>query len=91
MGAHPATPTPATLPHIQPLTYQPAPHSQYLQDATDKLINEDLNGEELQTSEELQIPVYHTKDGMSNSWLRYSLTQLPFQALTSENVMAPSR
>ncbi len=63
-------------------------HSQYLQDATDKVINEDLNGEELWTSEGLQIPVYHTEDGMSNSWLPYSSTQSPFQALTSENVMA---
>ncbi|KAI9439787.1 fatty acid synthase [Lactarius indigo] len=38
-------------------------HSQYLQGAADKLIDEDLHGEELWTPEELQIPVYHTEDG----------------------------
>jgi fatty acid synthase subunit beta len=38
-------------------------HSQYLQDAADKVINQDLNGEELWTAEGLQIPVYHTEDG----------------------------
>jgi fatty acid synthase subunit alpha len=42
-------------------------HSQYLRDATDKVIFEDLNGEELWTSEGLQIPVYHTEDGTSNN------------------------
>jgi fatty acid synthase subunit alpha, fungi type len=51
-------------------------HSQYLQDATDKVIDEDLNGEELWTSEGLQIPVYHTEDGMSSNVLFCSSIQL---------------
>ena len=34
-------------------------HSQYLQDAADNVIYQDLNGEELWTTEGLQIPVYH--------------------------------
>jgi len=42
--------------------------------AMDKVINKDLNGEELWTSEGLQIPVYHAEDGMSNSCLPYSST-----------------
>jgi fatty acid synthase subunit alpha, fungi type len=40
-------------------------HSQYLRDATDKIVNDDLNGEELWTPEGLHIPVYHTEDGRS--------------------------
>jgi len=38
-------------------------HSQYLQDATDKAIYQDLSGEELWIAEGLQIPVYHTENG----------------------------
>ena len=38
-------------------------HSQYLQGAADKVVDEDLRGEELWTPEGLQIPVYHTEDG----------------------------
>jgi len=38
-------------------------HSQYLRDAADKVIHQDLNGEELWTAEGLQIPVYHTENG----------------------------
>jgi fatty acid synthase subunit alpha len=38
-------------------------HSQYLWDAADKVIYQDLNGEELWTVEGLQIPVYHTENG----------------------------
>ena len=38
-------------------------HSQHLRDAADKVISQDLNGEELWTAEGLQIPVYHTEDG----------------------------
>jgi len=38
-------------------------HSQYLRDAADKVIYQDLNGEELWTAEGLQIPVYHTENG----------------------------
>jgi hypothetical protein len=38
-------------------------HSQYLRDAADKVIYQDLNGEELWTAEGLQIPVYNTENG----------------------------
>jgi len=38
-------------------------HSQYLRDAADNVIYQDLNGEELWTVERLQIPVYHTENG----------------------------
>jgi len=38
-------------------------HSQYLQDAANKAIYQDLNGEELWTSEGLRISVYHTENG----------------------------
>ena len=38
-------------------------HSQYLRDAADKVIYQDLNGEELWTAEGLQIPVYHAENG----------------------------
>jgi fatty acid synthase subunit alpha, fungi type len=38
-------------------------HNQYLQDAADKLISQDLDGEELWTAEGLRIPVYHTENG----------------------------
>jgi fatty acid synthase subunit alpha len=38
-------------------------HSQYLWDAADKVIYQDINGEELWTAEGLQIPVYHTENG----------------------------
>ena len=41
-------------------------HSQYLRDAMDKVIDKDLNSEELSTAEGLQIPVYHTEDSKSN-------------------------
>ncbi|KAN0107491.1 hypothetical protein V8E52_010086 [Russula decolorans] len=37
--------------------------NQYLRDAADKVIYQDLNGEELWTAEGLQIPVYHTENG----------------------------
>jgi malonyl CoA-acyl carrier protein transacylase len=52
-------------------------HSQYLRDATDSVIDEDLNGEELWTAEGLQIPVYHTEDGKSNSQLLFVDSALP--------------
>ncbi|KAN0105615.1 hypothetical protein V8E52_010860, partial [Russula decolorans] len=39
-------------------------HSQYLRDAADKVIYQDLNGEELWTVEGLQIPVYHTENDL---------------------------
>jgi fatty acid synthase subunit alpha, fungi type len=62
-------------------------HSHYLRDAADKVINEDLNGEELWTPEGLHIPVYHTEDGKSSNLpfffpTRHSSTS---QALTSEH------
>ena len=44
-------------------------HSQYLQGAADKVIDEDLHGEELWTPEGLQIPVYNTEDGESHIWM----------------------
>jgi hypothetical protein len=40
-------------------------HSHYLRDATDNVVDEDLNGEELWTAEGLQIPVCHTEDSMA--------------------------
>jgi hypothetical protein len=40
-------------------------HSQHFRDATDKIANDDLNGEELWTPEGLHIPVYHAEDGKS--------------------------
>jgi len=38
-------------------------HSGYLADATEKLIEEDLEGEELWTANDIKIPVYNTEDG----------------------------
>jgi fatty acid synthase subunit alpha len=38
-------------------------HSQYLRDAADKVVYQDLHSEELWTAEGLQIPVYNTEDG----------------------------
>jgi fatty acid synthase subunit alpha, fungi type len=38
-------------------------HSAYLASATEKLCEEDLEGEELWTANELAIPVYNTEDG----------------------------
>ena len=39
-------------------------HSAYLAEATQKLVEEDLEGEELWSSKDLKIPVYNTEDGM---------------------------
>ena len=39
-------------------------HSQYLKDATKKLMEEDFGGEELWTPQDLAIPVYNTEDGV---------------------------
>lgn len=53
-------------------------HSQYLQGATDKVVNDDLDGEELWTPEGLHVPVYHTEDGGLIKWFLYSsLIYLP--------------
>jgi fatty acid synthase subunit beta len=38
-------------------------HSAYLKGATEKLCEEDLEGEELWTTQELGIPVFNTEDG----------------------------
>ncbi|KAI6024835.1 hypothetical protein BKA83DRAFT_685883 [Pisolithus microcarpus] len=38
-------------------------HSSYMAEATDKLCNEDLGGEELWAHDELAIPVFNTEDG----------------------------
>jgi fatty acid synthase subunit alpha len=38
-------------------------HSDYLQGATDKVFEIDLEGKELWTPEELAVPVFHTQDG----------------------------
>ncbi|KAI0264369.1 fatty acid synthase [Gloeopeniophorella convolvens] len=50
-------------------------HSQYLKDAADKVIEEDLQGEELWTPAGLNIPVYHTEDGSDLRKLSGSLTR----------------
>ena len=44
---------------------------QYLRDATDKVINEEHNVEELWTAGGLQITVYYTEDGRLNDWLSF--------------------
>ena len=49
--------------HVRFLLVDVPFHSPYLADAVDVLLNEDLKGEELWESDELQIPVYHTADG----------------------------
>ncbi|EIN09976.1 fatty acid synthase [Punctularia strigosozonata HHB-11173 SS5] len=38
-------------------------HSPYLKDGIEKMLEQDLKGEELWKGEELGIPVYHTEDG----------------------------
>ncbi|KAF7965824.1 hypothetical protein HWV62_41719, partial [Athelia sp. TMB] len=50
-------------------------HSDYLADATDKLIEGDLKGEELWTSAELGIPVFNTEDGSDMRKLTTSVTR----------------
>ncbi|KAF8206176.1 fatty acid synthase [Mycena galopus ATCC 62051] len=50
-------------------------HSAYLSGATEKLIAEDLAGEELWKAEELKIPVFNTEDGTDLRRLSTSLTQ----------------
>ena len=47
-------------------------HSLYLRDAADKVIYQDLNGEELWTAEGFQVPMY----GGWSSLLSYSLARL---------------
>lgn len=42
-------------------------HSDYLVGLADKVLSEDLKGEELWTSDELAIPVYNTEDGEDRS------------------------
>lgn len=43
-------------------------HSDYLSGLTEKLIAEDLEGEELWQAKDLKIPVYHTEDGKFNAY-----------------------
>jgi fatty acid synthase subunit alpha, fungi type len=54
-------------------------HSSYLESATDKLCNGDLDGEELWTPDELGIPVFNTEDGGLYAWfpLPFSLNDPP--------------
>lgn len=40
-------------------------HSIYLKNATEKVLKEDLEGEELWQPEDMRIPVYNTEDGMA--------------------------
>ncbi|GBE87869.1 fatty acid synthase [Sparassis crispa] len=49
-------------------------HSHYLEGMTKKMFEEDLEGEELWTKEELAIPVYNTEDGSDLRKLSTSLT-----------------
>ncbi|KAJ7762020.1 fatty acid synthase [Mycena maculata] len=49
-------------------------HSAYLAGATEKLIEEDLGGEELWKVEELAIPVFNTEDGSDLRQLSTSIT-----------------
>ena len=41
-------------------------HSKYLAGATETLIEEDLEGEELWSAKDIKIPVYNTEDGEIN-------------------------
>ncbi|KAF8199703.1 fatty acid synthase [Pholiota molesta] len=50
-------------------------HSDYLASATEKLIEEDLEGEELWEAKDLKIPVYNTEDGSDMRKLSTSLTR----------------
>ncbi|CAK5268309.1 unnamed protein product [Mycena citricolor] len=50
-------------------------HSAYLSDATEKVVVEDLGGEELWKSEELKIPVFNTEDGSNLAELSGSITR----------------
>ncbi|KAF5389975.1 hypothetical protein D9757_013855 [Collybiopsis confluens] len=59
-------------------------HSVYLAKATDKVIEEDLEGDELWKPEELRIPVFNTEDGADMRSLKKSITRsLCSQVLTS--------
>jgi fatty acid synthase subunit alpha, fungi type len=44
-------------------------HSQYVRDAVDKVIYQDLDCEELWIAEELQIPMHHTENGGQSNLL----------------------
>ncbi|KAF9485144.1 fatty acid synthetase alpha subunit [Pholiota conissans] len=50
-------------------------HSGYLAEATEKLIEEDLEGEELWDAKDLKIPVYNTEDGSDMRDLSTSITR----------------
>ncbi|OCF76033.1 fatty acid synthase subunit beta [Kwoniella mangroviensis CBS 8886] len=49
-------------------------HSSYLTGATEKLVQEDLNGQELWSTSDLAIAIYHTEDGTDLRQLESSLT-----------------
>jgi len=44
-------------------------HSEYLAGATETLVEEDLEGEELWSAKDIKIPVYNTEDGAFNGFL----------------------
>ncbi|EEB93555.1 hypothetical protein MPER_07767, partial [Moniliophthora perniciosa FA553] len=50
-------------------------HSEYLRSATDKLVETDLEGDELWKPEELRIPVYNTEDGSDMRSLKGSIAR----------------
>ncbi|KAF7374647.1 Fatty acid synthase subunit alpha [Mycena sanguinolenta] len=50
-------------------------HSAYLNGAAEKLIEEDLGGEELWKAEDLKIPVFNTEDGTDLRQLSTSITK----------------
>ncbi|KAK0450204.1 fatty acid synthase [Armillaria borealis] len=50
-------------------------HSDYLKGATEKVLVEDLAGEELWTVEDLKVPVFNTEDGSDLRNLKTSLTR----------------
>ncbi|PPQ94469.1 hypothetical protein CVT25_001102 [Psilocybe cyanescens] len=50
-------------------------HSEYMSEATEKLIKEDLEDEELWQAKDLKIPVYNTEDGSDMRDLKTSITR----------------
>ena len=54
-------------------------HSEYLAGATETLIEEDLEGEELWSAKGIKIPVYNTKDGVFNGFLLIYGLNAPFR------------
>ncbi|KAJ3517947.1 hypothetical protein NLJ89_g178 [Agrocybe chaxingu] len=50
-------------------------HSEYLAEATARVVEEDLEGEDLWEAKELQVPVYNTEDGSDMRELKTSITR----------------